>query len=118
MNEARARTIAVKFREADFSTFTRRITLGSPVDTAEKIFPIVGKLLKGLFRKNVPVRLIGVFAVNLEMETDSRQMALFDQAPQKDQKLAEALDDITQRFGDQAIKRAALVNKKEHESRW
>lgn len=113
INEARARTIAVKFREADFSTFTRRITLGSPVDTAEKIFPIVRKLLKGLFRNNVPVRLIGVFAVNLEMESDNRQMVLFHQAPQRDQKLAEALDDITQRFGDQAIKRAALVKKKQ-----
>jgi nucleotidyltransferase/DNA polymerase involved in DNA repair len=114
MNEARARTIAVKFRESDFSTFSRRITLSSPVDTSEKIFPIARKLLKGLFRKNVPVRLIGVFAGNLEMESDSRQIALFDRAPQKDQKLAEALDDITERFGDRAIKRAALVNKKEH----
>jgi DNA polymerase-4 len=112
MNEARARTISVKYREADFSTFTRRITLGNPVDTAEKIFPIARKLLKGLIRKSVPVRLIGVYAGNLETETEEGQMNLFGQAPQKDQKLAEALDDITQRFGDQAIKRAALVNRK------
>jgi nucleotidyltransferase/DNA polymerase involved in DNA repair len=113
LNEAKARTIAVKFREADFSTYTRRITLNRSVDTAEKIYPLARKLLKGLIRKNVPVRLIGVYAGNLEMESDGSQLALFEQAPQKDQKLAEALDDITQRFGDKAVKRAALVNKKQ-----
>jgi hypothetical protein len=76
-------------------------------------FTAARKLLKGLIRKNVPVRLIGVYAGNLEMESDGSPMPLFRQAPQKDEKLAEALDDITQRFGDQAIKRAALVKKKQ-----
>jgi len=112
MNEARARTIAVKFREADFSTFTRRISLTSSVDTAEKIFPLARKLLKSLVRNGVSVRLIGVYAGNLETETDGKQMSLFNQVSQKDQKLAEAVDDITQRFGGSAITRAALVPKK------
>ena len=42
----RARTIAIKFREADFSTFTRRTTLPDPVNTTEKIFPAARKLMK------------------------------------------------------------------------
>jgi len=37
---------------------------------------------------------------------------LFEQAPQKDRKLAAAVDDIVHRFGDQAITRAALVSQK------
>jgi nucleotidyltransferase/DNA polymerase involved in DNA repair len=110
MNGFRARTIAVKFREADFSTFTRRTTIANPVDTTEKIFPIAQKLMKSLVRKEVPVRLIGVYASNLEEEKIGKQMPLLDQAPQKDRKLAAALDDIVQRFGDQAITRAALVS--------
>jgi DNA polymerase-4 len=112
MNEAQARTITVKFREADFSTFTRRISLSSPVDTAEKIFPVALKLLKSLIRPGVPVRLIGVYAGNLEMEAEGKQRPLFDQLPRKDQKLAEAMDDITQRFGSHSITRAALVTKR------
>jgi hypothetical protein len=41
------------------------------------------------------------------------QMSLFNAAPrQKDRNLAAALDDITPRFGSQAITRAALVPKK------
>jgi DNA polymerase-4 len=112
LNRTRARTIAIKFREADFSTFTRRIPLGCPVDTAEKIFPAALKLLKSLFRPDVCVRLIGVYAVNLELEKDGKQKSLFDEVPQKDQKLAAALDDIVHRFGGQAITRAALVAEK------
>jgi DNA polymerase-4 len=109
---ARARTIAIKFREADFSTFSRRVTLSCSADTAEKIFPVARDLLKGLFRENVRVRLIGVYAGNLETETAGKQMSLFNQAPQKDRKLAGAIDDIAQRFGGQAITRAALISKR------
>ena len=111
-NKARARTIAVKFREADFSTSSRRTTLDSPADTVEVIFPVALKLMKSLIRKNVPVRLIGIHTGNLKLEEDGKQMSLFDRAPRKDRMLAEAMDDIVQRFGDKAIMRAALVSSK------
>jgi DNA polymerase IV len=107
-----ARTIAIKFRESDFSTYTRRITVGYPVDTSEKIFPEALKLLKSVFREGSFVRLIGVSASNLELSAGQTQMSFLDQAPQKDRKLAAAMDDITRRFGGQAITRAALVSKK------
>jgi DNA polymerase-4 len=115
-NGARARTIAIKYREADFSTFTRRITLNSPVNTAESIFPAAHKLLKTLLRDAVLVRLIGVYASNLEIEVTGKQMSLLDPSLQRNQKLASAMDDIVQRFGDQAIIRAALVQKKAPDS--
>jgi DNA polymerase-4 len=114
--EVRARTIVIKFREADFSTFTRRITVPESVNTTESIFPVARKLMKSLLRAGVLVRLIGVSAGNLEAETGGRQMSLVSQAPQKDRKLAAALDDIAQRFGDRAITRATLVSTKTHAS--
>jgi nucleotidyltransferase/DNA polymerase involved in DNA repair len=111
--KVRAHTIAIKFREADFSTFTRRVTLDAPADTSEKIYPVARQLLKSIFRKGALVRLIGVSGSNLEADQGSRQMSLFNAAPrQKDRNLAAALDDITHRFGSQAITRAALVPKK------
>ena len=111
-NNTRARTIAIKLREADFSTFTRRTTLNNPVDTAESIFPAAQKLMNSLLQEGVLVRLIGVYASNLEIDTGGKQMSLFDPAQQKGQKLASALDSIVQRFGGKAITRAALVPKK------
>jgi DNA polymerase IV len=111
--KVRAHTIAIKFREADFSTFTRRVTLDAPADTIEKIYPVARQLLKSVFRKGALVRLIGISGSNLEADQSSGQMSLFNAAPcQKDRNLAAALDDITHRFGSQAITRAALVPKK------
>ncbi len=111
-NQTRARTITVKFREADFSTFTRRITLNPSVNTAEEIFPVADKLLQSLWREGLLVRLIGIYSSNLEVETIGKQMSLLDQPSPKNQKLASAMDSITQRFGGKAITRAALVHKK------
>ncbi|MBN2322048.1 MAG: DNA polymerase IV [Acidobacteria bacterium] len=111
-NKACARTVAIKFRESDFSTSSRRTTLDSPADTVEVIFPVAVKLMKSLLRHDVPVRLIGVHTGNLELEEDGKQMSFFDRAPRKDRKLAAAMDDIVQRFGGNAITRAALVSPK------
>jgi DNA polymerase IV len=111
-NKAWARTIAIKYREADFSTFTRRTTLNNPVNTAESIFPVAQKLLKPLLREGVCVRLIGIYASNLEIEAAGKQMSFLSPVPEKEQKLASALDSIAERFGGRAITRAALVSKK------
>lgn len=106
---ARARTITVKFREKDFTTYTRRITLNDPADTSERIFPVALRLMSSLVRKGIPVRLLGVYASNLETAR-SGQLALFGTESQKDRQLAQALDDITRRYGDKAITPAALVH--------
>ena len=108
MNGARARTIAVKFRESDFTTCTRRTTLATPVDTSEKICPVAWKLLRPLARKGVLVRLIGVYATNLGTELPG-QLPLFELESARERRLASALDSITRRFGERAITRAALV---------
>ena len=109
-----ARTVVIKFREADFSTFTRRVTLSEPADTSEKIFPAALKLLKDLVRADVRVRLIGVSTSNLEPNAGKNQMSLFNQTSPKDRKLAAAMDNIAERFGSQAIKRATLIKKDTH----
>ena len=111
-NKACARTIAIKFREADFSTSSRRTTMDRPADTVEMIYPEAVKLMKSLLRKDVPVRLIGVHTGNLEMEDGDKQMSLYDRMPRNDRKLAAAMDAIVQRFGGNAITRAALVPSK------
>jgi DNA polymerase-4 len=108
-----ARTITLKFREADFSTYTRRVTLGDAVDTADRIFPVAHRLLQSLARKGVAVRLVGVYGSNLVSEKEG-QLSLFASKRSKDRELAAAVDDISRRFGDGAITRAALVPRKEN----
>jgi DNA polymerase IV len=110
-NKARARTIVVKLREADFSTSTRRASLNEPRDTTETILPVASKLMNSLVRPGQLVRLIGVYATNLEIQSAGAQMGLFEQAPEKKRRLATALDEVTRRYGKDALVRAALVKK-------
>jgi DNA polymerase IV len=110
-NQARARTIVVKLREADFSTSTRRASLNEPGDTTETILPVASKLMNSLVRTGRLVRLIGVYATNLEIQSAGAQMGLFEQAPERKRRLAKALDEVTRRYGKDALVRAALVKK-------
>ena len=114
-NQSRGRTVTVKLREADFSTTTRRVTLPVPADTTERIFPVAWKLLQSLIRTGKRVRLIGIYASNLALPEEQGQLALFDESPKKDRRLATAVDDITRRYGEKAITRAALVSPKKRE---
>jgi len=115
-NRACGRTVTVKLRHSDFSTATRRTTLKSPVDTSEKIFPVALKLLQSLHRRG-KVRLIGVYAGNLTCEERPDQLSLFGTISERDRRLAEVLDSITQRFGDKAITRATLIPKRKRKER-
>jgi nucleotidyltransferase/DNA polymerase involved in DNA repair len=114
LEKVRARTVAVKFRKEDFSTFTRQTTLREMVDTVEKIFPVALELTKKLFQEGTRVRLIGVSVSGLESGNSAAgpQPDLFNQVSRKEQKLAEAVDDICRRFGGRAITRAALIHPK------
>jgi nucleotidyltransferase/DNA polymerase involved in DNA repair len=108
----RGRTISIKLRESDFTTHTRRETLGAPADTTEQIFPVAWRLAQALLRPGKRVRLIGISACNLEATESEGQLQLFDAPAGKDRRLAQAFDKITLRFGDRSITRATLVPKK------
>ena len=114
-HEARARTITIKLRRADFTTYTRRTTLGLPVDTTEKIFPTALKLMQSLIEEGVLVRLIGVYGSNFSAGSPGEQLSLFDQSGAKGRRLASAMDEVVRRYGDGAILRAALVPEKKTE---
>jgi DNA polymerase-4 len=114
-HQTRARTITVKLRRADFTTFTRRTTLDMPVDTAEKIFPTAFRLMQSLIEEGALVRLIGVYGSNLLSGEKAVQLSLFDQSRERERRLASAMDEVVRRYGDGAIVRAALVPEKKAE---
>jgi len=108
-HRARARTVAIKFREADFTTYSRRTTLQEPADTSEQIFPLALRMMHALIRRGIAVRLIGIYGSNLE-SGGAAQLSLFEEPAPKERMLAAAVDDINRRYGDHAITRAALVH--------
>ena len=70
-----AHTVTVKFRWADFTTFTRQKTISAPIDDEAGI----ARLAQLIWRENWPegqrMRLLGVGVSNLE-EPQARQLAL------------------------------------------
>jgi DNA polymerase-4 len=99
------RTVTIKVRFHDFRTITRSVTLPAPVDTGTE----VARAAKGLLDLVDPtsgVRLLGVSVSGL-VEGGARQLTLDDAAGWDS--ASRAVDQIRERFGDEAIVPAALA---------
>lgn len=105
-SERRARTVTLKLRWPDFTTFTRSTTLAQPVQTTEQLASAGAQLLDQLFAQEGrhPVRLIGLGATNLV--EDAVQLGFEDgRRLLHDQQLDRAIDDIRDRFGRESVSR-------------
>ncbi|MBL8292846.1 MAG: DNA polymerase IV [Bryobacterales bacterium] len=102
-----ARTVQLKLRYSDFSTFTRAHTL----DQATQLDTVILAEIRSLFTKNwtgKPIRLLGVQAGNLE--TSEGQMSLLDQQQsERWSKAMAAADALRDKFGEQAVSLAASL---------
>jgi DNA polymerase-4 len=110
-----ARTVAIKLRYADFKTLTRQTTLAAPTDAGPELYEAALALLRAAWDTRQAVRLIGVGATNLEAA--ARQLSLFaspdDAAVERQARLDAALDRIRERYGDDAVRRASLLEEPE-----
>ncbi len=102
----RARTVAVKVRDASFVTVSRQRTLPEPSDETEVVFRAALELARPELR-GTKVRLLGVAASHLE---EGLQLALFHEADDRRRRATEAADEIRRRFGSRAIRRARLID--------
>ena len=102
----RGRTVTLKIRFFDFSTYTKAETLKSASNFIEDIFQTAAAKVESFDVEKRPVRLIGVQVSNFLDEPD--QMDLFSstsaELPERKEMLHKALDKIKDRFGDRSIK--------------
>ncbi|UCF18354.1 MAG: DNA polymerase IV [Gemmatimonadota bacterium] len=104
-----ARTISIKFRFAPFHTLTRRLTVDYDFDTTDVIFPIARQLLLAADPGDRPIRLVGIGVSGLRQRTPNSQLTLFEESDRGAERVARAVDAITDRFGHDAVKRARLL---------
>jgi DNA polymerase-4 len=101
----RGRTVTLKVRLADFSTFTRATTLAQPTNFAEDVFrPAAARLRE--FAPRQKVRLLGVSVSKLTLPSDPP--GLFQRPlphQEKKESLHRALDAIRKKFGEEAVRR-------------
>lgn len=101
----KGRTISLKIRLSDFSTYTRAVTLDDPTNFVDDLYSHALEKAKSFRLGQEPIRLIGIQVSNLLKE--NQQYDLFPDAEtgsQKKESLHAAVDKIKDRFGEKAIK--------------
>jgi DNA polymerase-4 len=101
-----ARTIAIKLRYGDFSTFTRQTTLPQPTNLDQDIFAHAWSLFEHNWTKRA-IRLIGVAA--RQLSPSARQLDLFEQRDGRVERLTRAVDDIRHKYGTESLKRGSTL---------
>lgn len=106
----KGRTVTLKIRLADFSTYTRSRTLPDFVDSTLTLKAVAVDLFRQFNRRQQKVRLLGVGVSQLNVNS-GEQLGLFDQEASLDERLSRLLDSLRDKFGEQAVSRAALLER-------
>jgi len=103
------RTVALKLRYHDFTTLTRHASLREATSLDQDIYQASRKLLLKVYNGQ-PIRLIGVSVQNLSRGA-IRQLSFLDDATHaKQKKMAQAMDQIKNRYGENSITYASGID--------
>jgi DNA polymerase IV len=109
------RTITLKVKYSDFKQITRTVTLHEPTDEARVIHRKACDLLTQTAVGRRPVRLLGISLSRLSGVDEQCQPGLFDwiDGQPKARNLNRALDSIADKYGEEALVPATLMEKPE-----
>jgi DNA polymerase-4 len=110
------RTITIKVKYRDFVQVTRSLTLAEPVGGDDKSLYQTGRLLLAKTEIGLrPIRLLGISLANLAPAGACGQLTLFgeNRPREKECRLYQAIDTISDRYGNGSIVPATLVEERE-----
>jgi nucleotidyltransferase/DNA polymerase involved in DNA repair len=107
-----ARTVHIKVRTGDFTTWTRSLTLGDPTDLAE----VIVEAARGLYRERIRlkgrgVRLLGVGVSGLETVGSGQHSLFTTPEEERARRMTRAADAVRERLGEDAVTRARLLRR-------
>jgi DNA polymerase-4 len=109
------RTITLKVKYSDFVQVTRSATLSALTSDGHTIFSAACELMEKTDVGRKPVRLLGVSVSQLsQASAPTEQLSLFreDQTVSKRRNLNEALDSVSEKFGEDALRPASLLRQR------
>jgi DNA polymerase-4 len=110
----RTHTIEIKVRSSDFHTHVRSTTLAAPTDLTADIWQSAAELFdRRISAAILPARLLGVAASRLEHNEATQGLLFGDPSRAKQHAADQAYDQIRERFGGGAIRRAGVLGKKD-----
>jgi len=113
----KARTVSLKLRYGDFTTLTRSTTLAAGTDVTAELWAAADGLFAAWRAAGQrPLRLLGVTASQLSGRR-GQQLPLFaDEDKARQGRLDRAMDEIAERFGSGAVKRAAARRREDSQT--
>jgi nucleotidyltransferase/DNA polymerase involved in DNA repair len=108
-----SRTVHIKIRTGDFTTWTRSRTLPEPTDLAETVV----RAARDLFRERIRlrgrgVRLLGVGVSGLEPAGTGQPALFVDPEEARARRMTAAADAVRERIGEDAVTRARLLRRR------
>ncbi|WP_278468447.1 DNA polymerase IV [Gimesia maris] len=109
-NKLRGKTIQLKIRYDDFSTFTRSTTVSQPTDLTREIEQSALLMLdQKLPERPLSIRLIGVGVTGFQSGSQHQKSLFDDEDQQKYSRLDQVKDQIASRFGSNSIIRGNRI---------
>ena len=107
------RCIAIQLRSSQFETWSHQMRLASATNVTGELYQAACELLGQAWDFKTPLRQLGVQVTQLADGT-FRQYSLFDTADYaRQEKLDTAVDALREKFGEDALFRAALLHSEE-----
>lgn len=108
-DQVKIRVVAVHITSYEFVYTNRQMQLFSPTDVTEEIYAAACGIFDKLWDGKTPIRQIGVATSKVQKEA-GRQYNLFDmQRYDRLEVLDRTVDEIRQKFGEDAVKRASFL---------
>lgn len=102
----KGKTVKIKIRYSDFSTFTRNVTLIEPTSDDKIVFEAAKKMFIRSYDKKRPVRLLGVGLTHFS-DAGDETLPMFASDEKRRQALG-AVDKLKKKFGDDTIHTGAV----------
>lgn len=106
----KGRTITLKIRFQDFTTFSKSKTLENSTHLDDIIFHTIVELLDKVRNKKGRVRLLGIRLSNLTSGNEIKQLQFLKDKEDKLEQLTQSVDKIREKFGTKALTRASLLS--------
>ena len=112
----KCRTVSVNIKDTKLKVISRQKALEVPSQLSRDLWQASLELVHANWNPNKPIRMLTVTAMNVVPQEEAVwQMSMFTSAKEEKNRkkhaaLEGALDQIRQKYGDQAVKRAAVLN--------
>jgi len=108
------RTVHIKVRSGDYTTWTRSRTLPEPTDLAEVVVRAARELFRDRIRlRGSGIRLLGVGVSGLEPAGSGQPGLFVDPDERRARRMARAADAVRERLGEDAVTRARLLRRRD-----